>query len=76
MNSETSIKDKKIKRRSFFYYIGAASLGGALLSLFPFRLLKKYTVPSRSSSLKVTENPFAVKRNSPPGERGKGPVNG
>jgi hypothetical protein len=76
MISISSDKYKKIKRRNFFYYIGAAAVGSFVLSKFPFNFLKKNLSTKSHSSIKVTENPFAVKRTHPPGTRGKGPLNG
>ena len=82
MNYISSDKDKKIKRnhrlprRNFFYYIGAMAVSTFVLSKFPFNFLKKNLGANSHSSIKVTENPFAVKRTSPPGNQGKGPVNG
>ena len=78
MNSTGSENKNKIKRRNFFYYIGAAALGTVVFTKFPFNLLKRTSLESsgRNSSIKVTENPFAVKRTVLPGTPGKGPVNG
>ena len=78
MNSTGSENKNKIKRRKFFYYIGAAALGAVVFTKFPFNLLKRSSQSTaRISSIKVTENPYAVKRTarvSAPSE--KGPVNG
>ena len=77
MNSTGSGVQKKIKRRSFFYYIGAAALGAVVFTKFPFNLIKRTQNPSgRISSIKVTENPFAVKRTGLPVPAEKGKVNG
>jgi len=55
--------ENKIKRRNFFYYIGAAALGAAVLAKFPFSLFKRTTTSAgRKSSIKVAENPYSVKR--------------
>ena len=51
----------KIKRRNFFYYIGAAVVSAFVLTKFPLNIFKK-TAASRNSSVKVKENPLAVKR--------------
>jgi len=77
MNSINSGGKSKIKRRNFFYYIGAAALGAVVFAKFPFNLIKRVQNSSgRISSIKVTENPFAVKRNGLPVPAGKGQVNG
>lgn len=76
MNSITSIDNKKIKRRNFFYYIGALAVSSFVLSKFPFNFLKKRLGIISHPSIKVTENPFAVKRTGLPGMQRKGPVNG
>lgn len=71
MNLSDSKITNKIKRRNFFYYLGAAAAGAFLFSKFPFRLFNRKS--GVHSSLNVKENPLAVKRTDP---RGKGPVNG
>jgi len=77
MNSTGSGEQKKIKRRNFFYYIGAAALGAVVFTKFPFNLLRKsQTSSGRVSSIKVTENPLAVKRTGLPVPAAKGRVNG
>ena len=69
MNSNNSgeiIKTEKklLKRRNFFYYIGAAAATAAVASLLPFNIFKKKQDTPRASSIKVKENPYAVKRGS------------
>ena len=71
MDLKTNKDSKKIKRRNFFYYIGASAIGGFLFSKFPFKIFsdnKKHII--RSSNIKVEENPFAVKRESRRGLNG------
>jgi len=64
MNSNSSGEKNKIKRRNFFYYIGAAAVTAFVATKFPFRLFKKEQSSSRISSIKVKENPYSVKRGS------------
>lgn len=71
MNFNGSKETNKIKRRNFFYYLGAAAAGTFVFSKFPFNLINRKS--GIHSSLKVRENPLAVKRSDP---RGKGQVNG
>ena len=66
----------KLPRRNFFYYIGAAAVSTFVFSKIPFGFFRKKIQSSSRSSIKVTENPFAVKRTGPSGLSGKGPVNG
>jgi hypothetical protein len=69
MNSTSEIGKNKIKRRNFFYYIGAAAVSTLVLSKFPFSIFRKSSA-LKSSSIKVKENSLAVKRTD------KGPSNG
>ncbi|HEY3250700.1 MAG TPA: hypothetical protein VGK25_06235 [Ignavibacteria bacterium] len=65
----------KIKRRNFFYYIGAAAVSTFVLSKFPFNIFKREISRASRSSIKVSENPYAVKRSarvSAPAEKGSG----
>jgi hypothetical protein len=66
MNSNSSGDKNKIKRRNFFYYIGAAAITAAVSSVIPFRFFKKDTTGTArpTSSIKVKENPYSVKRGS------------
>lgn len=69
MNSNNSGERIKIKRnllprRNFFYYLGAAAAAAAVASWFPFKFFKNKQDSPRTSSIKVKENPFAVKRGS------------
>ena len=64
MNSNNSSGKSKIKRRNFFYYIGAAAVTAFVATKFPFRLFKKEQSSAQTSSIKVKENPYAVKRGS------------
>ena len=64
MNSNNSGGKNKIKRRNFFYYIGAAAVTSLVAVKFPFGLFKKEQPSARTSSIRVKENPYAVKRGS------------
>jgi hypothetical protein len=64
MNSNNSGDKSKIKRRNFFYYIGAAAVTAFVASKLPFGLFKNQNDPARTSSIKVKENPYAIKRGS------------
>ena len=66
--SNTSIEKEsnKIKRKKFFLYSGALALGMFAASKIPFNLFKsnQNVIPVKESSIKITQNPNAVKRNS------------
>jgi hypothetical protein len=60
MNSNNSNKPVKIQRRNFFLYLTAGAAAAAAITKLPFRLFQqKYKA---ETSIKVKENPFAVKR--------------
>lgn len=52
----------KIKRKKFFLYTGSALLGILALKNIPSSILSSFS--TKKSSLKITENPNAVKRKS------------
>jgi hypothetical protein len=53
-----------IKRKKFFYYLGASALGVYSLLHSPVKLFFKKEINKRSSSkISVRQNPLAVKRN-------------
>ncbi|MCI0450303.1 MAG: hypothetical protein L0Y79_11060 [Chlorobi bacterium] len=63
MKPNNIIKPKtktKIKRRNFFYYLSAGALGIYALTKHPFKIFTSKV--KASSSIKVKENPYAVKR--------------
>ena len=68
MNSNNSSNSKavketpKIKRRNFFVYLGAGALGAYALTKLPFNLFRQKL--KAEASVKVKENPYAVKRDS------------
>ncbi|MGH2575497.1 MAG: hypothetical protein ACRDFC_07340 [Ignavibacteria bacterium] len=55
MNNKT-----KINRRNFFYYIGASFAGLSALSSLPFKMFRSKI--KKHSSVNITANPHAVKR--------------
>lgn len=69
---EKSNKDlKRIKRRNFFLTSGSAILGFIGLSKIPSGLFQSGTNQnSKTSSLKISENPNSVKRKTRQGENG------
>lgn len=60
MNSNNSNNSKKIQRRSFFLYLGASAAAAAAITKLPFKLFQQKV--KAETSIKVTANPFAVKR--------------
>lgn len=65
-NSFTEKISDKHNRKKFFLYSGILAFGMFAVSKFPFSLLKsdQNTVSKKVSSIKITQNPNAVKRNS------------
>ncbi len=59
-NSIKNSGSKKIKRRNFFMYLGAGALGALALRNLPFKLFQQKI--KAEASIKVKENPYAVKR--------------
>lgn len=59
-------ESNKIKRKKFFLYSGALAFGMFAASKIPFNLFKsnQSVVSNKESSIKITQNPNAVKRNS------------
>jgi hypothetical protein len=62
-NTETKTT---IKRKKFIFYSGAFAFGLFSLSKFPFNIFKsgQNLKISKDSSIKITQNPNAVKRKS------------
>lgn len=59
------LNTKKIKRKNFFYYLGAFTLSIYTISQIPFNKLKSKfgkEIQARTN-IKVQQNPHAVKRN-------------
>jgi hypothetical protein len=65
-NKSIENESNKIKRKKFFLYSGALAFGMFAASKIPFSLFKsnQSEIPNKVSSIKVTQNPNAVKRNS------------
>lgn len=56
---------KKIKRKNFFYYLGASALGVYAVTKQPFNMLKEaFIKPQAAKSIKIELNPMAVKRDN------------
>lgn len=62
MKVKTAESKTGIKRRNFFYYIGAAALGAVVFNNFPFSIFKRSALSGRKLSIKVNESPYSVKR--------------
>lgn len=65
-NKSIENESNKIKRKKFFLYSGALAFGMFASSKIPFSLFKsnQSETPNKVSSIKVTQNFNAVKRNS------------
>ena len=64
----------KMKRQNFFKYAGGAVLGLITLANMPFKIFQSNGTVKKAS-IKITENPNAVKRNhgvSPKGQAKNG----
>lgn len=69
VKNNESLKDstlsKNIDRKKFFIFSGTAILGFLALSKMPFNIFKsKSSAEKTESSIKITQNPNAVKRKS------------
>ncbi|MBS1519283.1 MAG: hypothetical protein JSS91_14465 [Bacteroidetes bacterium] len=62
-NTGSGILPEKLNRKKFFVFTGLAALGIAAASVIPFNLFRSNT-PKPAASLKIKENPNAVKRKS------------
>jgi len=65
---------KPIKRRNFFYYLTAGAAGAYALTKLPFKIFQSKV--KASSSIRVKENPYAVKRDDAVKRDNKGRSNG
>ncbi len=65
-NSFTEKFSNKHNRKKFFMFSGILAFGMLAASKFPFNLLKsnQREITNKESSIKITQNPNAVKRNS------------
>jgi len=69
MTVKNIVSDKvndKIKRKKFLLYSGALAFGMFAASKIPFNLFKsnQSVITNKESSIKISQNPNAVKRNS------------
>lgn len=62
MKSINTINNGNIKRRNFFYYLGASLVGIFSISKLPFNFVQNRINKDIKGSVKITENPYAVKR--------------
>ncbi len=64
MNSTKSSKESKIKRRNFFYYLGASVAGIFAISRIPFGRFKSKinSELSKNSRPEIRPSPYSVKR--------------
>lgn len=63
MKENTNSFSKKINRKKFFLYAGAAAAGVYSLTKLPFELFKsKVEESGRAKAVSFKENPSAVKR--------------
>lgn len=64
-DSELNKLHKNIDRKKFFMFSGSAILGFLALSKMPFNIFKsKSSAEKTETSIKITQNPNAVKRKS------------
>jgi len=63
-SSDSINQTKKMKRKKFFLTSAFAAAGIFTFTKFPFGILKAKVLNEKKSSLKITENPNAVKRKS------------
>jgi hypothetical protein len=54
----------KIKRRNFFYYLGASALGIFSVSRLPIKIFKSKLSNKLTEKITVKANPYAVKRDA------------
>jgi hypothetical protein len=62
MKSNNTNSTRIIKRRNFFYYIGASLIGIFSISKLPFNIFSNKINKEITDSIKISENPYAVKR--------------
>jgi hypothetical protein len=62
MKENTNSFSKKITRKKFFIYAGAAAAGVYGLTKLPFEIFKSKVENSQAKAVKFQENPLAVKR--------------
>ena len=59
-----NIGSNKIKRRNFFYYLGASVFGIFSVSKLPIKIFKSGLNNGLTGKITVKANPFAVKRDT------------
>lgn len=59
-----NIGSNKIKRRNFFYYLGASAFGIFSISKLPIKFFKSKLNNKLSGKITVKTNPYAVKRDA------------
>ena len=64
MKSNNTSSTGKIKRRNFFYYVGASLVGIFSISKLPFNIIQNKINKEISGTIKIAENPHAVKRDN------------
>lgn len=66
MNLNNKNGSSKLKRRNFFYYLGASALGVFSVSKLPVKIFKSKINKELTKKQKpvVKTNPYAVKRNA------------
>ncbi|MBS1513694.1 MAG: hypothetical protein JSS63_01595 [Bacteroidetes bacterium] len=62
MKENTNSSSKKITRKKFFIYAGAAAAGVYSLTKLPFEIFKSKVENSQAKEVKFKENSLAVKR--------------
>jgi uncharacterized membrane protein YhaH (DUF805 family) len=62
MKSNITSSTGKVKRRNFFYYLGASLVGIFSISKLPFNIIQNKINKEIAGSIKISENPQAVKR--------------
>lgn len=62
MKSYNIKNTRTIKRRNFFYYIGASLIGIFSISKIPLNIFSNRIKREISGYVKISENPYAVKR--------------
>lgn len=59
-----NIGSNKIKRRNFFYYLGASTFGIFTISKLPIKIFKSKLNNKLTGKITVKTNPYAVKRDA------------
>ena len=59
-----NIGSNKIKRRNFFYYLGASAFGIFSISKLPIKIFKSKLNNTLARKITIKPNPYAVKRDT------------